>query len=149
MIKRSLSILAIFLLVFTASVSAAQLPNSPSGSGEGKKNQQNILKLKKNDMGKNYKSNEKVRVIVEMKEAPAIEIASKEGKLFKQLSKSKKQQLKSEKLASQKKLKKGESEKIAFKELESFTTVVNGFSGELQYGEIKRWKPCLKLLRYI
>ena len=28
--------------------------------------------------------------------------------------------------------------KIAFKELESFTTVVNGFSGELQYGEIKK-----------
>ncbi|MDQ7861545.1 hypothetical protein RCO48_12860 [Peribacillus frigoritolerans] len=38
-------------------------------------------------MGKKYKSNEKVRVIVEMKEAPAIETASKEGKLFKQLSK--------------------------------------------------------------
>ncbi|MBR8644377.1 protease inhibitor I9 family protein [[Brevibacterium] frigoritolerans] len=27
---------------------------------------------------------------------------------------------------------------MAFKELESFTTVVNGFSGELQYGEIKK-----------
>ncbi|MGG4153086.1 S8 family serine peptidase [Peribacillus muralis] len=139
MIKRSLSILAIFLLAFTASVSAAKLPNLPSGSGEGKKDQQSILKLKQDDIGKNYKSNEKVRVIVEMKEAPAIEIASKEGKLFKQLSKTKKQQLKSEKLANQKKLKnKVKEKKIAFKELESFTTVVNGFSGEIQYGEIKK-----------
>ncbi|MEP9405011.1 S8 family serine peptidase [Peribacillus frigoritolerans] len=140
MIKRSLSILAIFLLVFTASVSAAKLPDPPTGSGgAGKKNQESIIKLKKNDLGKKYKSNEKVRVIVEMKEAPAIETASKEGKLFKQLSKNMKQQLKSEKLATQKKLKKKVKEKkIAFKELESFTTVVNGFSGELQYGEIKK-----------
>ncbi|XHU85546.1 S8 family serine peptidase [Peribacillus muralis] len=137
--KRSLSILAIFLLVFTASVSAAKLPDSPSGSGEGKKNQQSNLKLKQDDIGKNYKSNEKVRVIVEMKEAPAIDIASKEGKLFKQLSKSKKQQLKSDKLANQKKLKaKVKDKKIAFKELESFTTVVNGFSGEIQFGDIQK-----------
>ncbi|MDQ7861544.1 hypothetical protein RCO48_12855 [Peribacillus frigoritolerans] len=48
MIKRSLSILAIFLLVFTASVSAAKLPDPPTGSGgAGKKNQESIIKLKK------------------------------------------------------------------------------------------------------
>jgi lactocepin len=48
--KRSLSILALFLLVFTAPVSAAKLPDPSSGSNAGKKNQESILKLKKEDV---------------------------------------------------------------------------------------------------
>ena len=138
MIKRILPILAIFLLVFTATVSAANLPDPSIGKNAGQKNQESILKLKKEETDKKYKTDEKVRVIVQMKEAPAIEHASKEGKRFKDLSKSKREELKSKKLSGQKKVKnKVKEKKIALKEFESFTTVLNGFSAELQYGEVK------------
>ncbi|MFJ7745048.1 S8 family serine peptidase [Peribacillus sp. NPDC097295] len=139
MIKRILPILAIFLLVFTATVSAANLPDPSIGTNKGKKNQESILKLNKEEKEKKYKSNDKVRVIVEMKEAPAIEYASKEGKRFKELTKSKRAELKSNKLSAQKNVKKKvKDKKIDFKELESFTTVLNGFSAELQYGEVEK-----------
>ena len=137
--KRSLSILAIFLLVFTASVSAAQLPEPANGSTAGKKNQENVLKLKKDEVEKQYKKDEKVRVIVEMKDAPAIEYASKKGKRFKDLTKEIREELKAQILRKQKTLKnKVREKKIDFREFSSFTTVVNGFSAEMKYEEIKK-----------
>ncbi|WP_246025968.1 S8 family serine peptidase [Peribacillus cavernae] len=137
--KRSLAILCIFLLTFTAAISAAPL-DSQKGSG-GKKSQQSLTKLKKQSLDKKYDSNDQVRVLVELKEDPAISYAQKQKKRFKDLPNSKKKELKAEKLTSHKKVKdKAKQKNITFKELENFTTVVNGFSAKIAFGDIKSFE---------
>ncbi|WP_324611587.1 S8 family serine peptidase [Bacillus massiliglaciei] len=138
MFKRSLSIFAIIMLVFTASVSAAApLSKEPTGSTDAGKKNSKITQLKKEELDKKYKSDDEVRVVVELQEAPAIEYATKKGKRYKDLPKAKKKELKAQKLERQKKVKaKVKEKKIGFKELENFTTVVNGFSAEMKYGKI-------------
>ncbi len=102
-----------------------------------KQNPKTVVEVKKQDQEKIYLPDEKVRVIVEMKEEPAIEYAKKQGKRFKDLDKNTKNKLQSDKKAGHKKVKdKAKAKKVEFKELESFTTVVNGFSVETEYKNI-------------
>lgn len=78
-----------------------------------------------------------VRIIVELEKAPAIETATKKGKLYKDLPKSERKGLEASIQADQKKVKdkvKGKSKNIKFKE--EFTTVFNGFSAEVTAGEV-------------
>ena len=78
-----------------------------------------------------------IRIIVELEKAPAIETATKKGKLYKDLPKSERKGLEASIQADQKKVKdkvKGKSKNIKFKE--EFATVFNGFSAEVTAGEV-------------
>lgn len=82
-------------------------------------------------------ANEIVRIIVELEKAPAIEAATKKGKLYKDLPKSERKDLEASIKSDQKNVKdkvKGKSKNIKFKE--EFTTVFNGFSAEVVAGDV-------------
>jgi lactocepin len=79
-----------------------------------------------------------VRVAVELEKEPIIYYATLSKKDFNKLDKDLKKQIKDEIKAEQKAVKELMKQKgIKFKELESFTNVVNGFSIETTYGEAK------------
>lgn len=78
-----------------------------------------------------------VRIIVELEKAPAIETATKKGKLYKDLSKSERRGLEASIESDQKSVKekvKAKSKNIKFKE--EFTAVFNGFSAEVEAGDV-------------
>ena len=80
---------------------------------------------------------ELVRIIVELEKAPAIETATKKGVLYKNLPKSERKSVEASIEADQKKVKdkvKLKSKKVKFKE--EFTTVFNGFSAEVEAGDV-------------
>lgn len=86
-----------------------------------------------------YSFDEKVRIIVEVKGAPAIEYATKEGKKYAELPESKKTELQNKAISTQQAVKEELSAKklkVEFKE--SFTTAFNGFSGIVEYGKISQ-----------
>lgn len=96
-------------------------------------------KLGKADTENAYKNTDKVRVIVEVDEEPAIIYATKQGKKFSKLSVDKQLELQ----AKSKKAQKAVKNKIADKKVnidykENFTTVFNGFSGIMEYGDISK-----------
>lgn len=126
-----------FLLVFSnAALAAGPLPQNGNANTEVKKiaGKQSI---KKSDTEKQYKSKDKVRVIVEVEGEPAITYATKQGKKFDSLAKSKQEELKANALKQQKAVKSQiASKSIGMKFEQEFTTVVNGFSGEVEYGKI-------------
>ena len=80
---------------------------------------------------------EKVRIIVELEKAPAIETATKKGKLYKDLPKSERKNVEAEIKADQKIVKdkvKGKYKNVQFKE--EFNAVFNGFSAEVEAGDV-------------
>ncbi|MEK4484674.1 S8 family serine peptidase [Psychrobacillus sp. FSL H8-0484] len=80
---------------------------------------------------------ETVRIIVELEKAPAIETATKKGVLYKNLPKSQRKSVEASIEADQKNVKekvKQKSKKIKFKE--EFTAVFNGFSAEVEAGDV-------------
>ncbi|WP_409303149.1 S8 family serine peptidase [Peribacillus sp. SCS-155] len=140
LIKRSFAMFLIFLLSFTAAVSAAQL--DPRDSSTGQKGQTiNKQTVKQNALDKKYGSKDNVRIVVETKGEPAISAAQKQGKRYKDLPSSTKKQLKADRLAEHKRVKdQARKKNIKFQEKEAFTTVVNGFSAEVEYGQIESLK---------
>ena len=87
---------------------------------------------------KEYKDSEKVRVIVELEGEPAITYSTKKGVRYKDLAPSKQKQLQANVKEEQSDFLSDLRKKSIKLEVEnSFTTVVNGVSGEIQYGEIK------------
>jgi len=80
---------------------------------------------------------ENVRVIVELETAPAIETATKKGKLYKDLPKAERKKLEASIKADQKNVKE-KVNKVAnnIKYKEQFTTVFNGFSAEVEAGDV-------------
>lgn len=84
-----------------------------------------------------YEATDKVRVIIEVKGDPAITYATKQGKRFSNLKETKKNELLNNVLKSQEKVKNQfASKKVKMDYKESFTTVFNGFSGVVEYGQI-------------
>ena len=78
-----------------------------------------------------------VRIIVELEKAPAIEAATKKGVLYKDLPKSQRKSVEDAITKDKKNVKdkvKKASKNIKFKE--EFSTVFNGFSAEVQAGEV-------------
>lgn len=136
-LKRSLFLLFAFLLVFSnAALAAVPTPQKGNANTEVKKNA-GKQSIKKSDAEKQYKSTDKVRVIVEVEGEPAITYATKQGKKFGALAKSKQEELKANALKEQKAVKNQIATKsIGMKFEQEFTTVVNGFSGEVEYGKI-------------
>ncbi|MEQ2525507.1 S8 family serine peptidase [Bacillaceae bacterium CLA-AA-H227] len=127
--------LLMFLLVFSSSVSAATLPQQKETT---QRKASTVKSISKSEVEEQYKDSDIVRVIVEMESEPAIEYAQKLKKRYKELPEATKKKLKDEKLAEQKKVKdKVKQKKVKLQEKEAFTTVVNGFSAEVKYGDIK------------
>lgn len=126
-----------FLLVFSnAALAAVPTPQKGNANTEVKKNA-GKQSIKKSDADKQYKSTDKVRVIVEVEGEPAITYATKQGKKFDALAKSKQDELKANALKEQKAVKNQiASKNLGMKFEQEFTTVVNGFSGEVAYGKI-------------
>ncbi|CAG9606617.1 S8 family serine peptidase [Pseudoneobacillus rhizosphaerae] len=86
-----------------------------------------------------YAEQDKVRVIVELESTPAIEYSQQKGIKYSDLSETVKENLESEALAEQKDVVSQLSkQKLSINVLNQFTTVVNGFSAEVEYGSIKR-----------
>ncbi|MEC5424524.1 S8 family serine peptidase [Virgibacillus sp. C22-A2] len=85
--------------------------------------------------------NKEVRVIVEVADNSPVEIATKKGKLFKNLDKAERKSLEKAAKAKQKGIKdemKGKN--VNAKYLQEFNAVVNGFSAEVKQGDIETIK---------
>ena len=81
---------------------------------------------------------EKVRVIIELEGEPAIKQATKKGIMYKDLKTSQKESLEDAiKEEQQDFIDQVKKEKIDLKVQNSFTTVLNGISGEVEFGDIE------------
>ena len=97
----------------------------------------NTLK-KKLDVSK-YDPDEKVRVIVELEGTPAIESATKQGVMFKELSKSEQSELQTKVKDQQSDfLSSVNKKRVKFDVENSFTVVANGVSGEVKASDISK-----------
>jgi lactocepin len=86
-----------------------------------------------------WNENEKVRVVIEVAGETPLEYATKNGILYKDLSEATKKQLEAKAEAKQEQvIEQLEEKKISINIDQSFTTVVNGFSGEVHYGDIEK-----------
>ncbi|MFS0783777.1 S8 family serine peptidase [Bacillus sp. 1P06AnD] len=102
---------------------------------------QSIVKNHKKTIGKQteYSDTEQVRVIVELDGDPAISYANDKGVMYKQLSI--KEQDKAQKVVKDEQdafLNNVKKKKINLKKENAFTTVLNGVSGKVQYGDIEK-----------
>lgn len=95
--------------------------------------------LKEENAKASLKAEDKVRVIVEVEGQTPVEYATKEGKLYKELSEKKKTSLVSN-IDKQQKTVKGKikSKGINMSYKRSFSTAFNGFSGEVTYGDLAK-----------
>ncbi len=85
-----------------------------------------------------YADTEKVRVIVELKNKPTIDFAQAKGVKYSELDEATKESLESAALKQQDEVvSQLNVKKLNINVLENFTTVVNGFSAEVEYGNIK------------
>ncbi|PLR85080.1 lactocepin [Bacillus canaveralius] len=136
-VKRILPVFLILLLAFSSAASGAAVPEKAK-STKGEENKRTVQQIKSEELEKQYKSTDIVRVIVEMKTEPTVLYAQKQGKRVKELAQATKKQLKAEKLSEHKKVKdRAKQSKVKLVEHESFTTIVNGFSADVMYGDIE------------
>ncbi|WML59024.1 S8 family serine peptidase [Neobacillus sp. PS2-9] len=85
------------------------------------------------------KATDKVRVIVEVEGQTAVEYATKQGKLYKQLSEDKKSSFSTKAEGQQKSVKdKIAAKGVNIKYKQKFSTAFNGFSGEIAYGDLDK-----------
>ncbi|MFD2044474.1 cell wall-binding repeat-containing protein [Ornithinibacillus salinisoli] len=138
MVKKSFAIVMALLLVLSniTMVSAAPQKVDPLNRS---KEVQTRDKITKEELDELYDVKDKVRVIVEVEGEPAITYATQQGKKFSELSEGKKEELHSDALESQGKVQNLlKSEKVDLVLKENFTTVFNGFSGEVEYGKVAK-----------
>jgi lactocepin len=132
MAKKSFAILMILLLTFSNAAFGALGPKKEKPSTNGPKSISTEEK---------YDASDKVRVIVELEGETGIEYATKKNTRYKDLAESTKSNLQDRALSSQTELKSDlDSAKVGMKYLSSFTTVLNGFSAEVEYGKIDQIK---------
>ncbi|PAV31683.1 lactocepin [Virgibacillus profundi] len=136
--KKAFVLLAAFLLVFSNFGMVFAAPNLDGPANITKEVTKNN-KISKEDVKEaTYKATDKVRVIVEVDGEPAITYATKQGKKFSELEESKQTELQKNVLNSQQQVKEQlNSSKVNMDFKENFTTVFNGFSGIVEFGEIK------------
>ena len=128
--KKMLAILAILLLVVSSQGVFNNAQAAPDADPEFKL-AQTLLKPES--------PKEKVRVIIELLEEPTIETASKQGVLYKELPDNQKQLIESAAVAKQETVQTaitGVAPKIDY--LQTFTTVFNGFSAEVEAGQVAK-----------
>ena len=84
-----------------------------------------------------FDSDDEVRIIIELEDSPIITYATESGVSINELSKSKVTQIENRLETNQVKVKRNiASSNIKMEYLNSFTTVFNGFSGKVKYGEL-------------
>ncbi|MGP4079315.1 S8 family serine peptidase [Pseudalkalibacillus sp. R45] len=135
--KKSVTLLFIFLLAFS-NLSFAATPNMNNGSqsSENATTKEEALDTVKADLP--FKANDQVRVIVELDGKAAIELAKEKGTNYSKLAKPSQKVLQEKVTTGQKQVKQSiADQKVNINYKFNFTTVVNGFSGEVQYSEIK------------
>ncbi|MBS4178093.1 S8 family serine peptidase [Lederbergia citrea] len=131
MLKRSASLLLIFLLAFGSFTSAMGNKTLP-------KNAQKKVHPKSEEVKQTEDPNVEQRVIVELKDEAPIQIATKKGVKFEKLAKTEKKQLEKNAKTKQNAVKeKMKEKKVKAKYLKDFTTVINGFSAEVKQGDIE------------
>ncbi|WP_062238379.1 S8 family serine peptidase [Fictibacillus sp. FJAT-27399] len=133
--KKRIALMTAFIMTFSnLAYAQGNLPSHSKAAGTKPLG----LDLKKLPQEEKYGKNDKVRVVVELDQKPAIQYAQAQNKRYSALSTSEKTAL-TKKLANEQKEVKEDIEKedipVSYKE--SFTTVLNGFSGEVKYGDIK------------
>ncbi|MUV37306.1 Lactocepin [Lentibacillus sp. JNUCC-1] len=138
-IKRILVLLLAFMLVFSNSTFAATGSLSKNASSKKSEIVNNKQKFMGNENDEKYNDDEKVRVIVEVEGNPAITYATEKGKKFSSLAESQKTDLQEKALKTQQNVKENiANKKVKVEYEQSFTTVFNGFSGIVEYGDSKR-----------
>ncbi|XRG77965.1 S8 family serine peptidase [Rossellomorea sp. GAMAL-10_SWC] len=96
-------------------------------------------KNKVSDAKANLKASDKVRVIVEVDGQSPIEYATKQGKLFKDLSESQKSSLYATVKSQQNSVKsKLQAKGITINYKKQFSTAFNGFSGVVEFGDVAK-----------
>ncbi len=96
-----------------------------------------LAEQQKLDLSKPFNNTDRVRVIVELEGDPAISYPMNKGVRYKDLSSNKKQELQSEVKKEQSEfLSDVKEENIHFQVENTFTTVLNGVSGEVEFGDI-------------
>ncbi|MEH7222956.1 S8 family serine peptidase, partial [Bacillus sp. JJ1566] len=130
--KILLLVVAFFMLFANTAMAAAGPLNKPA-----RDKNVTVKESFSEEEAENFALDEKVRVIVEVEGAPAIEYATKQGKKFTELSEVKQAELQNKALSAQKAVKtQMSSKKVNMEFKESFTTTLNGFSGVVEYGKI-------------
>lgn len=148
-IKKTLAVLLGFLLMFAnvQFVGATTISQGSQHQANTSLNKANLVKnlIKRNAFNKKtgkkpaFKDTDKVRIIVELKGESPIEYATKNKKLYKQLSEKTKKSLTKSVLSQQKQIKESIANKgIKLQYKSNFTTVFNGFSGQATYGDIAK-----------
>lgn len=133
MFKKSFAILLIFLLVFSSSAFGATLPLKE----KTEKPKRSSYQINKEEFDQQYKPKDKVRIVVELKEKPAIDYAQEKGIKFSDLPTPTKEKLQKDILTSQDKVKSQiKSKQIKIEYINQFTNVVNGFSAKVEYGNL-------------
>lgn len=136
--KKKIALVAAAIMTSSSLVHAE---GSLSSQGKADVQKPQALSLKKTGQEKSYSQNEKVRIVVELDQKAAIEHAQAQNKRYSALSNTEKTILKNQIVNKQKEVKAAIAQQdIAVAYKESFTTVLNGFSGEVKYGEIKELK---------
>ncbi|WLR49033.1 S8 family serine peptidase [Halobacillus litoralis] len=138
-LKKTLILFFVFLLAFSHSVFAATgVPNKnlEGSTKSADKKTERVFSLE--DDRENYGPNDEVRIIVELEDEPTIYSAQSLGKSYSELSEANKNKLREEALDAQAKVKaaiKKESVPMDYKQ--SFITVVNGFSGTVNFKAVE------------
>jgi lactocepin len=134
--KKSFAMFLIFLLAFSNFAYAAPVDSGNQNEGVGTlvNGEESVSVV---DSEQPFKDNEKVRVIVELDQQAPIEYATEKGVQYSDLSESTQASLEDKVTDAQEEVKNDIAENnIAIDYENTFTTVFNGFSGEVQYGDI-------------
>ncbi|RFB17417.1 lactocepin [Bacillus sp. HNG] len=138
MAKRITALLLVLLLAFSGSAFAFTgfTPNQL----DAQKPTNDIVNREATDVP-NIDPDQEVRVVVEMDGDAPVEVATKKGKKYDQLSKGERKQLEKAAKDKQKAAKdKIKGKKVNIKYEQEFDAIVNGFSGKVKYEDIAKLK---------
>ncbi|MCG5102644.1 cell wall-binding repeat-containing protein [Oceanobacillus alkalisoli] len=137
-LKKSLTLFAAFLLVFSNLTFVAATPSTIT-TKEVTKELERRDQISKEELEEQFNPDDEVRVIVEVEGDPAIKAATAKGKKFSDLSEAEKLDLQAKNLATQDKVKQAlNSEKLDIAYKQSFATAFNGFSGVVTFKDIEK-----------
>lgn len=135
--KRALIVSLVFMLAFSSGLFGAVSAKADSASSLDLKKYRKLSEQVAQST-EQYNDDEEVRVIVELEGDPAILFATKKGLRYKDLSVSQKEQLQTEIKEEQSDfLTELNSKSIDLKIENTFTTVANGVSGIIKFGDIE------------
>lgn len=137
--KRTTALLLVLLLAFSGSAFAFTGAITPNQL-DAQKPTLDRTNLKATNLH-NIDPDKEVRVVVEMEGDAPVEVATKKGKKYDELSKGERKQLEKDAKNKQKAAKdKIKGKKINIKYEQEFDAVVNGFSGKVKYADIEKIK---------